>query len=696
MWRPAKSRQFRWAALAVALVGVFASMGAFAAATDSVNDTTRQLLEGDAAQGSLVLSELIDTAFDTPFQELGRTVSPVGVLPSVFDTAAKQISTASGSSIALLHEAGGQLTVVASVGTLHQSFAPGKFSSLVMSLATKSDNNFAGVFVASGKRWLEQVYGKGFVPSGFVIYSEDPITKDNSVTPLPGFLFGGTDAAAYVGSVSPSKLILKTSVNSPGGSQVAVSVVGGQTSVPSHPSSIDSPGNIIVAMSPKSNLAGTFTDDFPKILLLAGLIATFIFAWLLGLAVARRDKALGLVVELRTKNTELDQALARQAQAELRLRQAQRMEAVGQLAGGIAHDFNNLLQSIISYSDFLSEEIDPDSEMQKDVGEVQRAAHRAAELTRQLLVFSRQDITSPAVIDLNNVVHDAERFLRHTLGEDVALSCQTSATPCCILADSGELELMLMNLAINSRDAMPHGGNLVITVDSVVLDADAAQLAGVVPGTFAKLSVADNGEGMTPEVAAKAFEPFFTTKETGRGTGLGLAMVYGITVRWGGDASISTTVGVGTTITLLFPLSDEEASTIVKDAPKEAPRGDRDVVMLVEDQDAVRRSTARILEAAGYQVVQAETGLQALEICETTPIDILVTDLIMPGGVSGKQLADRLLINHPHLPVVFVSGYSSEIIAERGILPPSTNLVMKPFTPDELLEAVAHVVAQKV
>jgi signal transduction histidine kinase len=308
-----------------------------------------------------------------------------------------------------------------------------------------------------------------------------------------------------------------------------------------------------------ASFGGFIAGSYPWVSLLIGLIATLVVAALLDLVIGRRDQALRIVRELELKNSQLDEALSRQAKAEQSLRQAQRMEAVGQLAGGIAHDFNNLLQAILSYSEFLSDAIDQDSELQNDVAEVQKAARRAAGLTRQLLVFSRQNVTKPAVVDLNASVRDAEHRLRSTLGEDIELNCLTTDDPCLVLVDAGELDLVLMNLAINARDAMPYGGTITVTIDIVEIDALEAGAPSVHRGPFARIGVKDDGDGMPPEVAAKAFEPFFTTKETGRGTGLGLAMVYGIATRSGGGASISTMGGVGTTITVLFPLSSDDA-----------------------------------------------------------------------------------------------------------------------------------------
>jgi signal transduction histidine kinase len=311
---------------------------------------------------------------------------------------------------------------------------------------------------------------------------------------------------------------------------------------------------LVVFVGFAASVGGFLANEFPWVSLVLGLLATLIFGALLDFSVSRREEALKLVRELEIRNGQLDEALSRQARTEQSLRQAQRMEAVGQLAGGIAHDFNNLLQAILSYSEFIADGLAPTSELREDVAEVQKATHRAAGLTRQLLVFSRDGAHEPTLVDLNDSVRNAEHLLRSTLGEDIQLTCHTSGDPCHVLADAGELELMLTNLAINARDAMPCGGDISVKVDSVYgVDSTESALLG---GSFARIEVMDNGDGMTPDVAAKAFEPFFTTKETGRGTGLGLAMVYGIATRAGGSASISTVGGVGTTIAVLFPLCE--------------------------------------------------------------------------------------------------------------------------------------------
>jgi len=680
--------------IAVVIIGGIASLSAFLVSDHSVHQTSAKLLAGDAAQGALVLNGYLGSLSD-PFSKLGSTVTPTGVSPTTFDAAAQGILTSSHAPVALLHQAGGHWSLVASVGHLHATFGPGENDAHLLALAARSNANYAGVFVASGQRWIQEVYGKGYLPAGYAIYSEYPIGGAHDIIKIPGVLFPGTDVAVYVGSATPSNLLIRTSARLPAGRQVAVSPVNNSdelnatAALVSNPASATYPGEFVVVMSPTTNLTGNFAADFPWILLVSGSAATVIVGILLGMAIGRRDEALGYVGDLKKNNAELDLALSRQAEAEKSLRQAQRMEAVGQLAGGIAHDFNNLLQAIISYSVFLSESMEPESEMRKDLAEIEKAAHRAADLTRQLLVFSRQDVTSPTVLNLNEVVRTSERLLHHTLGEDVNLDCQTSEDPCHVHADAGELELMLLNLCINARDAMPKGGDLSVMVDTVDLGSSEDPEAG--PGAarfFARLRVTDTGVGMTPEVAAKAFEPFFTTKETGRGTGLGLAMVYGIVNRWGGSASITTAVGGGTTVTLLFPLTDARPAVDQPETEAEVAECSSEVVLLVEDQEGVRRSTARILEAVGYRVMQADSATKASLQYDSALIDILVTDVIMPGGMSGIELAERLRQGRPDLPVVFISGYSKDTIDGKGHLPPYAQLVQKPFLPAELLNAL--------
>ncbi len=685
-----------WVIMVVVMVGIGASLAGFFGARDSAHDSNGQVVREDAAQGALIIGTLAQQ-ITTPYVDLGKVVTP-DMAPAAFAAAATP-AVGQGASVTLLHESAGALHVVASAGGVGRPLAAGA-DALVSALALQPGAHFLGAYIVAGERWVQEVFGKGFVPAGFVMYAEQPVGHADSITSLPG-LFDHIDAAVYTGSITPGNLVFRTTKVLPSGNQMGVAVLtdpsGELTSstVTAQPASIHDPGKLIVAMSSTANLSGSYATHFPWMILLIGSLLTLLLAELVAVAVRRRDEALGLVNDLEHKNSELDTALSRQAEAEQSLHQVQRMEAVGQLAGGIAHDFNNLLQVIISYSGFISEEIGANSVAQSDIAEVQKAALRAAELTRQLLVFSRQDVARPTVLDLNAVVMKAERLLRHALGEDVRLTTKMADGPANVVADPGELEQMLMNLSINARDAMPRGGGLSISVDRVEIRDGEDGVGDLLPGRYARIQVKDEGEGMTPEVAAKAFEPFFTTKETGRGTGLGLAMVFGIVTRLGGRASLSTALGLGTTVTLLFPLTTEKLS-LDGDAPENRPHvGGREVVLLVEDEEGVRRSTTRILEWAGYRVLAAENTVQALSIFHSEPVDVLVTDLIMPGGVSGNELADWLREGVPDLPVVFMTGYSAEAISERGIMTKRTALIKKPFPPEEMLDAVVHAIAQR-
>ena len=464
------------------------------------------------------------------------------------------------------------------------------------------------------------------------------------------------------------------------------------------PGSVTVPtGDLMLVVSARSGLAGHLALDLPWILLVVIGLAALAMTVAVELVLRRRDDALSVVAGLEETNRAKDRALSEQAQAEkerqemeVQLRGAQRMEAVGNLAGGVAHDFNNLLAVILNYAQFAAEQLEGHP-AQQELDEIVGAARRAADLTRQLLVFSRRDIIDPRVIDLNQVVTGIQRLLGRTIGEDIALETVLASNLPSIKADEGELEQVVMNLAINSRDAIADSGGWVIirTGQVDLTEEEANQHPDLVPGRYVSLAVSDNGAGMSDEVLARAFDPFFTTKPIGQGTGLGLATVYGIAKRWAGDVQIRSKEGAGTEVTVLFPASSDSEWITASKPAIEPPRTGNATVLLVEDQDGVRRAARRILEQGGYRVVEAADGVDALARTDLARIDLLLTDVVMPGGLSGHDLAQAVQERCPRVRVLYMSGYTAEIIARRGILEEGLSLLQKPFDAESLLVAVA-------
>lgn len=370
---------------------------------------------------------------------------------------------------------------------------------------------------------------------------------------------------------------------------------------------------------------------------------------------------------------------------ETELRQAQRMETVGQLAGGIAHDFNNLLTAITGHTEFLAQAKNLEASQREDVDEIRIAANRAASLTRQLLAFSRKQVLSPRVVDLNAVVRGMEPMLRRLIGEDILVQIVRESNLGHIAADSGQLEQILLNLCLNARDAMPEGGALGIKTANV-RSSDHRELAGADEGDLVMLCVSDTGEGMDDETRDRIFEPFFTTKPEGKGTGLGLSTVYGIVKQSGATITVETARGKGTSFRIYFPRSDAELST-----PEVAVRRRQgsERLLLVEDDRSVRELAERILRGLGYKVTACSSGKDALRFFAAAPddIDIVVTDLIMPG-MSGRDLVQALHQIRPHLKALFISGYTEDEIIRRGLHDPGMAFLQKPFTADELSNEV--------
>jgi two-component system cell cycle sensor histidine kinase/response regulator CckA len=370
---------------------------------------------------------------------------------------------------------------------------------------------------------------------------------------------------------------------------------------------------------------------------------------------------------------------------ETQFQQAQKMEAVGRLAGGVAHDFNNLLTVILGFCELLLADVSPHDPRRFDIGEIQKAGTRAAGLTRQLLAFSRKQIIEPSLLDLNAILEDMRPMLGRLIREDVRIVFGVGVDLAQVKADRGQVEQVVLNLAVNAQDAMPNGGTLTIETANVELDEHyAAVHFAVKPGPYVAVTVTDSGTGMTPDVLLHLFEPFFTTKEPGKGTGLGLPTVHGIVTRSGGSVNVYSEVGLGSSFKVYFPKA-ATGGPADAEAPAAAPSaGGRETVLVVEDADGLRELTKRLLERLGYDVVVAANAATALRLFEENPtIDLVLTDVVMPGS-SGPELTKQLLDTHPGLKVIYMSGYTDEAIVQHGMLKPGIAFLHKPFTSDAL------------
>ena len=407
--------------------------------------------------------------------------------------------------------------------------------------------------------------------------------------------------------------------------------------------------------------------------------------------------------ELQESNLQLQHEIEERRQAEhaLRqseeqLRQAQKLEAVGRLAGGVAHDFNNLLSVVLSYSELALEEVQADSPAALPLREIQRAGQRAADLTRQLLAFSRHQVLDLTVIDLNDVLGGLGRLLTRVLGEDIELKILAACESATVRADKGQLDQVILNLVVNARDAMPQGGKLTVACSIVDLDVEYARdHAGVTPGPYVMLSVNDTGVGMSKATQARAFEPFFTTKDQGKGTGLGLSTVFGIVKQSGGHIWLYSEPGMGTTFKIYLP---QVKATVdpSRDTSLLPVVGGHETILLVEDEDQVRNVAMTILKQLGYRVLEAATPEQALALCvdHKGRIDLLLTDVVMPR-LSGREVADRVSILRPDLAVLFMSGYTDDAMLQHGVLDEGMAFVQKPLTPAVLARKVREVLDRR-
>ena len=392
--------------------------------------------------------------------------------------------------------------------------------------------------------------------------------------------------------------------------------------------------------------------------------------------------------------TERKQTEEEMAAVQEQFRQSQKMEAVGQLAGGIAHDFNNLLTVIHGYSELILTSLDENSRLRQDVREIIHASERASSLTRQLLAFSRKQILQPKVLDLNAHVSNMDKMLRRMIGENIELMTLLAKDLGRTKADPGQIEQVILNLAVNARDAMLNGGKLTIETANIEFDENYARShIGVTPGHYVMLSVSDTGVGIAREVKERIFEPFFTTKEKGKGTGLGLSTVFGIIQQSGGNIWVYSEPGLGTTFKIYLPRIEEDIELLKPSAVSTKPLQGSETILLVEDEEIVRKLACTILQKNGYKVLEAPNGEEALRIVQGkngNPIHLLVTDVVMPG-MSGRQLADRLERLRPEMKILYISGYTDNAIVHHGVLDKGMHYIQKPFTVEGLVQKVREV-----
>jgi PAS domain S-box-containing protein len=396
----------------------------------------------------------------------------------------------------------------------------------------------------------------------------------------------------------------------------------------------------------------------------------------------RANQVLGVSTDI----SERKRAEEERARLEESLRQAQKIESLGLLAGGIAHDFNNLLTVINGYANLLESQTPAGDPRRGKIVEVRKAGERAAGLTRQLLAFGRRQRLEARVFDLRDVLGNLEKMLCRLIGEDVRLVWASGLDVPRVKADPGQIEQVVMNLVINARDAMPHGGTITVEVTSAVLDETyAAAHAEVQPGRYAVVAVSDTGVGISPEIQPRIFEPFFTTKEIGKGTGLGLATVYGVVKQSGGHISLYSEPGVGTTFKVYLPAASSSGVAESSACDEPAPRGGTETILLVEDEPQVRELARGILDSQGYRVLACADPRQALDVCDREPgtIDLMLTDVVMPG-MNGPELHERLLPHRPRMRVIYMSGYTDCAIVQQGTLTSQTAFIQKPFTPGTL------------
>jgi signal transduction histidine kinase/CheY-like chemotaxis protein len=674
--------------IGVLVVVFFATLASFGAAQRVVDDNETRLLS-DRAQDVRGLLESIGTTYEAQMASVGAIAQVTGGDAEQFRIAVNAVDPQAGAS----EHAGWSLlrrtpTGFEEIGRIGQ---PTPVGQLPKEWSTALDGAAGGRFSVLGflgaglDRRFAMATGRQGLPGDLVVYNETSLLGATASAAGGGGsdAVSGLSVALYVGSEPREDTKLFAFGDLTGRIERELVDIAGT--------------KVLLQVGATGPLAGGLSTNFPRILLGAGALLCIALGSLVEIVLRRRDDALATVADLEAKNVQLDQALEEQRAAEearaaleAELRQSHHLEAVGHLAGGVAHDFNNLLAAIISYADLAGDGI-TDEQARSDLEEIRNAARRGAALTGQLLQFSRRQALEPVLIDANEHVRDLTRLLHRTLGEDVQLHTSLTEERTTVRADPHELDQVLLNLVVNARDALRPGGSIVVETDRVEVDERlAGQYTGLLPGPHVRIVVRDDGRGIDPEVIDHVFEPFFTTKGRGQGTGLGLATVYGIVQRHHGHVAVRSQPGEGTEIEVLLPAADgtPQAPPVAVPAETNGHQPDR-TVLLVEDEAAVRRAIRRMLERSGYRVLEAEDGNEALASYGSEPIDLLLTDLVMPGGMTGVDVARRLREGAADLPVLYITGYGAEVLDERGLATQAgASLLAKPFSEDDLLGAV--------
>ncbi|HEU5004149.1 MAG TPA: ATP-binding protein [Actinomycetota bacterium] len=681
----------------VLLVGLLVTAALGLVTANSVHRNQRTLLvqQADLTAGTLnALVGQLRNALDM----VGSVASATAGRPAPIQRASALPSLASFSSLVVLQApdpAGGEWipTLTLKPATVTAGTPPEAMMQAINGTSAQG-LTVLGV-VTSGSARTVALLDRPPGVSQYAVYAEVPFS-----TAKP---FEGLDFALYLADREvPTNLLLASTTHLPLTGKRAVARLDTNTGatpqgrLSTRPDDTTGPpGALLLVIRPTQPLNGRLSADLPWLFVSAGILLSVLASAGFGAIVSSRNAAVGLVKQAQQSEASRDRALEEREEAErhrarleAQLGQAQRLEAVGHLAGGIAHDFNNLLAVILNFGHFVLQQLEGHP-AEDDVKDMCRAAEQAATLTRQLLVFSRKEVVSSQQVDLNSEIEASTRILERVLGEDVAIDLRLAKSLPPVEADVGGVEQVLMNLAVNARDAMPNGGQLTIATSVAHLDESytAAHL-GASTGPNVLLEVTDTGSGMPPEVSLQIFEPFFTTKPAGVGTGMGLATVYGIVSRWGGHISVYSEVGIGTSFKIWLPVQALPSTAPNPGSAEKLERGTASLVLLVEDEPGVRRAAHRILESDGYAVIDAANGTEALEAVAAGPPDVVVTDVIMPGQMSGKALVEELRARFPGLPALFMSGYTADIITSRGSLNPDMILIQKPFTADTLVQGV--------